>query len=260
MSNNINLLDVVTLDTNEVSKLRKNLGMGVEMPDWCPLKMKERAIYMIDNFEYSFDEKLGGIVIKKYTGTSDVVVIPTEIEGYPVVGIGSAFRRCSITQVTIPDSVKFINDGAFDHRIYKDNSFVDTNLGMTVIYKGASYVKTRNENNKYTPCDFPKEFYKALWNGVKYEYCKECPYHLEQMDLDIDKTGWFDVEFDMYCKKAIVDGMPRYTGEPKGIGPKSPDWCPVNESECMHDVIAPFMNLKLHQSKWIDDEFMGEKK
>jgi len=48
---------------------------------------------MADNFAYRFDEKLGGIVIEKYTGASDVVVIPSEINGYPVVGIYYDFPK-----------------------------------------------------------------------------------------------------------------------------------------------------------------------
>ena len=43
------------------------------------------------------------------------VVIPSEIDGYPVTEIGpDAFRWCvHITAVTIPDSVKRIGGGAF---------------------------------------------------------------------------------------------------------------------------------------------------
>lgn len=54
--------------------------------------------------------------ITGYTGVPTVVVIPSEIDGFPVTSIGyQAFRECnSLTNVTIPDSVTIIDAEAFN--------------------------------------------------------------------------------------------------------------------------------------------------
>lgn len=44
---------------------------------------------------------------------SDTIVIPSEIGGYPVTSIDSAFIICECTSVTIPDTVVSICDGSF---------------------------------------------------------------------------------------------------------------------------------------------------
>lgn len=54
-------------------------------------------------------------VIVSYTGNSSNVVIPAELDGYPVNGIGrNAFASSnSVTRLTIPDSVTDIDDSVF---------------------------------------------------------------------------------------------------------------------------------------------------
>ena len=50
------------------------------------------------------------------TSASGDLVIPSEIEGYPVTVIGNqAFRYNDLTSVTIPDSVTSIGDFAFQY-------------------------------------------------------------------------------------------------------------------------------------------------
>ena len=54
------------------------------------------------------------VTITGYTGTNDVVVIPSTINGLPVTSIGfAAFQDSNITGVTIPNSVTSIADSAF---------------------------------------------------------------------------------------------------------------------------------------------------
>lgn len=57
----------------------------------------------------------GGIMIEKYTGTSENVVVPDKIDGKKVVSIGSnSFKYCSVIKsVSIPGSVANIGDNAF---------------------------------------------------------------------------------------------------------------------------------------------------
>ena len=63
-------------------------------------------------YEYYTD---GTACITKYSDRETVVVIPSELDGYPVTTIGDeAFSTCySLTAVTIPDSVTAIGDQAF---------------------------------------------------------------------------------------------------------------------------------------------------
>lgn len=56
-----------------------------------------------------------GVTIESYTGSSSTVVIPEEIDGKKVTGIGdNAFNgNVIVTSVTIPDTVTSINLSAF---------------------------------------------------------------------------------------------------------------------------------------------------
>src|SRR5262249_17268716 len=55
------------------------------------------------------------VTITGYTGTTDVVAIPSTKDGRPVISIGDyAFYYSSITGVTIPNSVTSIGAHAFD--------------------------------------------------------------------------------------------------------------------------------------------------
>lgn len=74
------------------------------------------------DFAYDLNAAGDGIIIKKYTGTNSVVIIPEEIEGYPVVEIndiipskGSGFKgNTDLTAVVLPDTIKRIGDTAFE--------------------------------------------------------------------------------------------------------------------------------------------------
>lgn len=64
---------------------------------------------------YTYSVSSGEITITKYSGTEEVVEIPAEIDGVPVIRIGTrAFQDCTtIKQLTIPYGVTVINTGAF---------------------------------------------------------------------------------------------------------------------------------------------------
>lgn len=66
-----------------------------------------------DVFEYEIID--GGAVITGYTGSSPEVEVPAEIGGAPVSEIGSyAFEAdYNITNVTLPDTITLIGEGAF---------------------------------------------------------------------------------------------------------------------------------------------------
>ena len=60
------------------------------------------------DFEYDLNKAGDGVIIKKYTGTSTEVVIPAEIEDFPVV-------ETHIVSIVFPDSAT-INDGYYEDK------------------------------------------------------------------------------------------------------------------------------------------------
>ncbi len=95
---------------------------------------KEKA-FPGGDFSYSFNKAKDGVVITGYNGSAKTVIIPAEIEGYPVVEIGErAFddhrkavvnhvknivelgnREKNHNSIIIPNSVRIINSYAFNH-------------------------------------------------------------------------------------------------------------------------------------------------
>ena len=78
----------------------------------------EQGTYEVDentSFEYSVTEN-GDAYIRKYTGTAEEVVIPSEINGNKVTGIAtwSFYNRADVTSVTIPEGIKSISMSAFE--------------------------------------------------------------------------------------------------------------------------------------------------
>ena len=72
------------------------------------------------DFNYKLSDDGKGVVITKYTGNGGVLVIPGEIEGYPVVELGSSVFSAynagpgyNIISVVIPASVKKIGMECF---------------------------------------------------------------------------------------------------------------------------------------------------
>ena len=63
---------------------------------------------------FEFEEVEGGVKITKYTGNENIVVIPEKIDGKAVVMLGEiSFANSTVRAVKIPDSVSFIEKGAF---------------------------------------------------------------------------------------------------------------------------------------------------
>ena len=78
--------------------------------------------YESGGFKYWLED--GSAFIRQYTGSDENVVIPSEIDGYPVKGIGSMEwnspffgnqreKRDKIKTVTIPEGIEYIGNSAF---------------------------------------------------------------------------------------------------------------------------------------------------
>jgi len=190
---------------------------------------------MTVSFKYFPNEKHGGIVLQKYTGESPVVLIPSSIDDYPVVHIGSnMFNGCFITDITIPDSVTSASNAVFDGITNQDGLFNENGLGLTVTYKGKSYIKTRYKNEKTQEhyYDFPKELYMALWDGIKYEHCNECPHYCISYLPEYTTAIWGTcqkVKKDYYFRGQVSACDSNDPVDTVHSNVKVPAWCPLNE-------------------------------
>ena len=105
-----------------------------------PLEYLELGNKQIDlkDFEYSVGDD--GVTITGYTGGSTDVVIPSSIEGRPVIAIGyKAFIGNGLTSINIPDSVRIIGDDAFCGFFrYDRNRLTNVTIPNSVIAIGNS--------------------------------------------------------------------------------------------------------------------------
>ncbi|MDR1389405.1 MAG: leucine-rich repeat domain-containing protein [Treponema sp.] len=64
--------------------------------------------------QFSLNAANDGVVITKYNGTSLKLLVPGDIEGFPVTEIGAnAFAGGTINEITLPPTLKIIGEGAF---------------------------------------------------------------------------------------------------------------------------------------------------
>lgn len=61
----------------------------------------------VSDFEYSINREKGTVIIEKYIGTNKDVVVPSEIEGFPVKGVEFAGNEV-IETVVLPDTIEVI--------------------------------------------------------------------------------------------------------------------------------------------------------
>lgn len=65
-----------------------------------------------EDFKYSYDAVLEGVFIEGYTGEADMIRIPTELEGDPVVKLSLQYCK-QIRYVEIPGGITNLDSGAF---------------------------------------------------------------------------------------------------------------------------------------------------
>ena len=86
------------------------------------------------DFTYDLNDKENGIIIKKYTGRKPHLIIPSEIEGYPVVQIGTGKKTPMLSGIDIWEGITTLNENAKD---YNDNW---TGLEAVVIPEGVTII------------------------------------------------------------------------------------------------------------------------
>ncbi len=104
-----------------------------------------------------------GYYVSDYTGDSAEIIIPSIHEGIPVVGIGSlSFKDCTnITSISMPDSIKYIEERAFEDTIFYNT---ESNWENGVLYIGKHLISTKW---KYT--------FRGLYHKTGYGFnCPAC--------------------------------------------------------------------------------------
>ncbi|MCM3174086.1 leucine-rich repeat protein [Paenibacillus sp. MER 99-2] len=115
--------------------------------------------------EFTYTESNSMATITGYTGSSSDIIIPDEIDGYPVTAIGNeAFRSKRLTSVTIPEGVLSIGSSAFhsnnltsvtipnsitsiSDRVFASNNIVDLVIPDSVTSIGDYAFSSNNLSN-----------------------------------------------------------------------------------------------------------------
>lgn len=145
----------------------------------------------IDQSDFHFNDNFDGTVtITGYRGTDTNVTIPDKILGKDVIAIGgSAFRDTNITKVTIPDSVKTIEEWAFYSSKLQS---IDLGKGIETIEKWAFY------NNNIRELFIP-----ASLTALVDEPFLGNP--LDKIEVDPNNTVYKDVDTKgLYSKDGII--------------------------------------------------------
>lgn len=131
-----------------------------------------------DNWEYKIYDKIDGISsspcveITKYCGSEDIVDIPAQIKGYPVVSIaGKPFSGNSKTyDINIPSSIKRFENGFLDNSCVNFLTFNKLKFSIESENKLTLISYETNEKDSDVDIEVPSSLagytVTALWNNV----------------------------------------------------------------------------------------------
>jgi hypothetical protein len=108
--------NVIVCSHNQTLKLLYSIVMNIKPNKiWYSKNFENGVLYKIGNLngiQWKFAKR--GVIITGYPGSAKDIVLPTHIEGAPIIGIDKeAFCIKQLTSVIIPDSVTSIGNGAF---------------------------------------------------------------------------------------------------------------------------------------------------
>jgi hypothetical protein len=97
-------------------------------------------------FTYEIDPDTNGVTITKYDGIiTDFVHVPKTIEGKPVIRIGfRAFKDLSVSNITLPNGLRYIDEEAFSQGFSYYNSFQTIAIPDTVETIGIAAFRNGN--------------------------------------------------------------------------------------------------------------------
>ena len=165
-----------------------------------------------------------GIIIHRYKGTESNVIIPSTIEGLPVVQIDKeAFKGCDqVVSVTIPDSVTGIRDSAFEGcSSLKEIALPDSVdwIGESVFRKCTSLQKiavpSYITNEMFAGCSNLKEvsISAKMVRLIAYNAFYGCV-NLETLTVDAENKGYYsegnciikrdNKELVLGCKNSVI--------------------------------------------------------
>lgn len=127
------------------------LHVSVILPDDSVAATAEYRIYRAPFTEFEYEDWWGGVSITKYHGNVEVVEVPREIDGKPVLYIGrEAFANHNlITEIILPDTVQGIDEYAFYNTWMHSITIPDT---VESIGKGAFDLCARLKSFVWPAC------------------------------------------------------------------------------------------------------------
>lgn len=90
---------------------------------------------------FTFEQATGGVTVKSYSGNEQILCIPEEVDGQPVVSISTnAFNGATATKVILPKTMQRIENGAFKNCELQELYFYDN---LSYVYDTA-FVECNN--------------------------------------------------------------------------------------------------------------------
>ena len=113
-----------------LSGMSAAFGMGLlgSEGEVDPLSEIPKPVVVSGDYEYQ-ENGDGTVTIAQYDGTDMDIVIPEEIDGYPVTAIGyQAFTYLDMNSLTIPETVEVIEPRAFEYCTITDGFVLPENV------------------------------------------------------------------------------------------------------------------------------------